>query len=103
MSDASDILLDARVRVPDHVVHRTFVTETVVLNLKTGRYHGLNTMAGRMLEVLGEGPTVREAAGQIAGEYTVEPQVVESDLVAFCRDLLERELIELAEAPTGEP
>ena len=101
MSDAADTLLDARVRIPDHVVHRTFVAETVVLNLKTGRYHGLNTMAGRMLEVLDGGPTVREAAEQIAVEYTVEPQLVRTDLVAFCQDLLERELIELDEQPAA--
>lgn len=101
MSQGSDTLLDARIRVPDHVVHRTFVAETVVLNLQTGRYHGLNTMAGRMLEVLSEGPTVREAAARIAAEYDVEPAVVQADLVAFCSDLLARELIELDDAGAG--
>ena len=96
MNPATDSLLDAHMRIPEHVVYRTFVSETVVLNLQTGLYHGLNTMAGRMLEVLGQGPTVREAADRIAGEFDVGADVVESDLVAFCRDLLDRELIELA-------
>jgi hypothetical protein len=36
-------LLAARPRLPSHVVMRAFVHETVVLNLATGRYHGLNT------------------------------------------------------------
>ena len=30
------------VRVPEHVVYRDFAEQTVVLNLRTGRYHGLN-------------------------------------------------------------
>lgn len=98
MPPASDPLLDAQIRIPDHVVHRTFVAETVVLNLQTGKYHGLNTMAGRMLEALGEGTTVRDAAEQIAGEYDVTPDVVEADLIAFCRHLLDRELIEVVPA-----
>jgi hypothetical protein len=96
MAPTTDPLLDAHIRIPDHVVHRTFVAETVVLNLQTGKYHGLNTMAGRMLEALGDGTTVRQAAERIAGEYDVSADVVEADLVAFCRDLLDRELIELA-------
>ena len=29
-------------RIPQHVVFRGFATETVVLNLETGKYHGLN-------------------------------------------------------------
>jgi hypothetical protein len=95
MNPAADELLDAHVRVPEHVVHRTFVAETVVLNLQTGKYHGLNTMAGRMLDLLAGGSTVREAASRLAADYDVEAAVVEADFVTFCRDLLDRELIEL--------
>ena len=31
------VLLSSRVTVPQHVVYRTFPSETVVLNLQTGR------------------------------------------------------------------
>ena len=44
---------------PSHVVYRTFVTETVALNIETGQYHGLNATAGRMLEVLERGGRCR--------------------------------------------
>lgn len=88
-------LLDTTIRVPDHVVHRAFVAETVVLNLLTGRYHGLNPSAGRMLEELERGVNLREAAGVLASEYGESREMIERDLVAFCRDLLERELIEI--------
>ena len=49
-------ILSARPAVPDHVVYREFVNETVVLNLETGTYHGLNPSGGRMLEALGSAP-----------------------------------------------
>jgi hypothetical protein len=91
-----DTLLSARLRLPQHVVHRGFVAETVVLNLTTGKYHGLNPVGGRMLEVVSESPTVRQAAELIADEYGQDPGAVEADLVAFCCDLLDRGLLEPA-------
>jgi hypothetical protein len=97
-----DILLSARLRLPEHVVHRTFVAETVVLNLQTGKYHGLNPMGGHMLDVLGDSPDVRTAAERVAAEYDQDPDMVEDDFVAFCSDLLDRGLIEL-EVERSEP
>jgi hypothetical protein len=97
LSDA--VLLDRSVRVPDHVVQRAFVAETVVLNLKTGRYHGLNPTAGRMLEVLDEEGKVRDAAATLADEYGQPLDRIEADLLMLCRRLLERKLIEFANGP----
>ena len=37
----------AQVSLAPDVVYRTFATETVILNLQTGRYHGLNKTGGR--------------------------------------------------------
>ena len=94
LSDAE--LLDLTVRVPDHVVHRAFVAETVVLNLQTGRYHGLNPSAGRMLAVLETEGRVRDAAGTLAEEYDQPLDLIERDLARLCRQLLERKLIEFS-------
>jgi hypothetical protein len=86
-------LLGARVEVPDHVVHRAFATETVVLNLETGTYHGLNPVAGRMLEVLGEVGSVSECAQRLAREFDQPLERIELDLGTLCADLRERGLI----------
>jgi hypothetical protein len=95
MTTDPDQLLDSRLRMPDHVVHRSFVSETVVLNLETGKYHGLNPTAGRMLDVLNTVASVREAAALIAQEYGEDQAAIEADLVVFCHDLLERKLVEV--------
>lgn len=84
-----------RARVPEHVVHRQFAEETVVLNLKTGYYHGLNVTGGRMMDVLGGAPTIAAAAQALADEYDQLLSVIEEDLTAFCLALVERDLIEL--------
>jgi hypothetical protein len=92
-----ETLLDSRVSLPQHVVHRSFVAETVVLNLRSGTYYGLNRTAGRMLDELEGDATVREAAAKIAGEYGEDQAAIEADLVTFCLDLLDRELVEIVD------
>ena len=49
-----------------------------------------------MLEVVNDAPTVRQAADLIAEEYGQDPVAIEADLVAFCRDLLDRGPLEPA-------
>lgn len=102
MSVEREHLLDARLRLPDYVVHRSFVAETVVLNLETGLYHGLNPMAGYLLDVLGESDSVRAAVIRVSREYERPENEVEEDLVEFCRDLLERDLVEVVPDPVEE-
>jgi Coenzyme PQQ synthesis protein D (PqqD) len=94
----TDRLLDQHFKVPEHVVHRAFVSETVVLNLRTGGYHGLNPVAGRMLEVLEETGNPRDAISRVLEEWEAEPDQVASDAAKLCADLLERGLIEPAGA-----
>jgi hypothetical protein len=89
-----DILM-ARVEVPEHVVRREFSEETVALNLRTGRYHGLNPTAGRMLEALADAATVDEAAGRLAEALGQPRERIERDLAKLCTELAERGLIEL--------
>ncbi len=87
-------LLAAKVRVPQNVVYRSFPSETVVLNLQTGKYHGLNATAGRMLAELERAGSVRDAAAALAESYEQDQSVVEQDLCELCQALLERGLIE---------
>ncbi len=87
-------LLTANVKVPQHVVYRSFPAETVVLNLETGKYHGLNTTAGQMLEALEQAACVRDAAVTLSARYEQEQSAIERDLCELCQSLLERGLIE---------
>jgi hypothetical protein len=85
----------SRILVPQHVVYRSFPTETVVLNLETGKYHGLNATAGSMLEALERSVCLRDAAAAVAQEYGQPSASVEQDMCELCNVLLERGLIEV--------
>jgi hypothetical protein len=94
-----EVLMHARIRVPEHVVHRSFEAETVLLNLHTGTYHGLNPTGGRMLELLRETGSLLETAETIAREDNHPVDDVARDLAKLCRELAERDLIEIDDSP----
>jgi hypothetical protein len=100
LSAGFDDILDTRPIVPSHVVYRSFEGETLLLNLESGEYHGLNETGGRMLELMsGDSATLRESIAKLAEEYGVEAAEIEPDLVDFCRSLAERGLLELPDSP----
>lgn len=87
--------------MPQHVVYRSFPSETVVLNLNTGKYHGLNATAGVMLDALVKAPCLRDAAATVAGSYEQPQAVVEKDMCELCHLLLDRGLVEIDGGPAS--
>lgn len=91
-----DEILDATAKVPEHVVFRSFEAETLLLNLETGQYHGLNTTGGRMLELLKDtGGQVRASVNRLAHEYEIDTATIATDMADFCLSLEERGLLEV--------
>jgi hypothetical protein len=88
-------LRDARLSVPPSVVYRNFAKETVVLNLDTGLYHGVNPTGGHMLATVEACGTIREAAQKLSAEYEVPAAQLESDLCEFCDALIQRGLLQV--------
>jgi coenzyme PQQ synthesis protein D (PqqD) len=83
----------SRVAIPAHVVFREFPLQTVVLNLRTGRYHGLHPLSGRMLAALEGGRTVAGAARTVAERYGEPREKLEHDLCRLCDRLRERDIV----------
>jgi hypothetical protein len=83
------------VRVPNHIVFRSFVTETVVLNLNTGEYHKLDHRAGRIIEALEPGRTITDAAILLAQDSPRTLAELERECIDLCRGLARGGLVEL--------
>jgi len=86
-------VVSAQIRIPQHVVYRSFASETVILNLETGKYHGVNPVGGAMLKALESCGTISAAAAAIASEYEASVEQIERDLQTFSVDLAERGLV----------
>jgi hypothetical protein len=90
-------LPEGRVTIPSDVVRRAFGEEMVLLNLKSGQYHGLNATAGYMLDLLESSGDAAATAEQVARECYVPVELVRDDLADLCRQLLDRGLISVDE------
>lgn len=91
----AEISLDTSLRIPEHVVSRTFEEETVLLNLSSGQYHGVNATGNAMIEALREEGTARAVAARMAQEFEMPLEHMEADVVEFVAALLERGLVEV--------
>jgi hypothetical protein len=88
-------LRDCRVRVPAHVVFRDMAQETVLLNIQTGRYHGIDAIGARFFEVMRSGDPLSNVVGVLAAEYKQPIDRIEEDLAKFCEQMSDFGLIEL--------
>jgi hypothetical protein len=88
-------LRDVSVSVPDHVVFRDMAQETVLLNIRTGRYHGIDPVGARFFEVMRSGDPLARVAARLADDFKQPIDRIEQDLAAFCARMAELELIEL--------
>jgi hypothetical protein len=100
-TSTTDPLLQAQVRLAPRVVYRDFASETVVLNMDRGQYHGLNPIAGAMLAALDEIGSIELAAAKIAEEHDGEIATVMADMCALCRKLSQRGIVEIEPRPAG--
>jgi hypothetical protein len=70
--------------------------ESVILNLKSESYFGLDEVGTRMWEVLTTSDSIQAAYQQLLDEYEVEAEELKSDLGDLVENLLSLGLIELA-------
>ena len=90
-----DRVKSCRAVVPRHVVFRVLVSETVLLNIDTGLYHGMDETGSRFFEVLRDSTDLEAAVDVLLKEFVAPRERIRADLLGYCSDLLERGLIEL--------
>ena len=86
--------LDDRVRIPKEVVSRTVGDETVLLNLETQSYYGLDPVGGRVWTLLGETGNLRAVFESMASEYEVAEQDLERDILRLVLELHAKGLLQ---------
>lgn len=82
-------------RLPSHVAHRRLADETVLLNLESGMYHGLDGVGSDFLQALEAHKTVDAAAAALAHTYGVTGERVRGDMLKFCEGMKQRGLLVL--------
>jgi len=82
--------------IPEHVVAREVGGETMLLDMASGTYFGLDPIGGRLWQALEEGGTLALACDRIEADYAVERTKLEGDVMALAASLLESKLLDAA-------
>jgi hypothetical protein len=82
-----------RVTVPDDVLISNLQDESVILNLDSERYYGLDDVGTRFLSILTTSESIEAAYDRLRHEYDVDPQVLRADLIALIDNLIDQGLL----------
>jgi hypothetical protein len=85
----------ARIVVPPEVVYRALAHQTVLLNIRTGKYHGVDEIGARFFEAVRDAPNLTAACDVLAHEYGQPIERIRADVVAFLGEMEERGLLRL--------
>lgn len=87
-----------RVVIPPQVLVRHLDGETVLLNLDTEKYFGLDTTATRMWQTVTHSPSIEVAYRNLSDEFEVEPDVLRQHLGELLQQLIENGLLKIMPA-----
>jgi hypothetical protein len=87
------VKIDDRFDASPDVVARVVGGETMLLDMTSGTYFGLDEIGGQVWEKLEEGVSLAQACDSIERDYDVERAVLERDVLALAGELVEKKLI----------
>jgi Coenzyme PQQ synthesis protein D (PqqD) len=90
-----------RVVVPSHVLVRFLDKESVLLNIETERYFGLDETGTRMWQLVTAAPKIEVAYQQLLEEYDVQPELLRENLTDLLARLVENGLLQVASSDVG--
>ena len=85
-----------RVSVPDDVLISRLQEESVILNLDSERYFGLDDVGTRFLSVLTTSESIEAAYQSLLEEYDVDREVLRDDLIALIENLSQQGIIKVS-------
>jgi Coenzyme PQQ synthesis protein D (PqqD) len=91
-----------RATAPKHVLVRPVDQESVLLNLETERYFGLDETGTRMWQLLTTSPDIDAAYQELLAEYDVQPELLRENLTELVEHLVEHGLLQILPADAGK-
>ena len=88
--------MNSQFAIPPQVLARTVGEETVLLHLESGTYFGLDPVGARTWQLIQAGKSLSQACDAMIEEYDVSREVLEQDVLALARDLVDKKLVSVA-------
>jgi hypothetical protein len=90
-----------RATAPAHVLVRYLDKESVLLNLETEKYFGLDETGTRMWQLITASPCIDSAYQELLAEFDVEPELLRANLTDLLSRLVESGLLQVLPADVG--
>ena len=90
-----------RAAAPAHVLVRVLDRESVLLNLETESYFGLDETGTRMWQLVTESPSIDAAYQELLAEFDVEPDLLRANLTELLSRLVDNGLLQVLPADVG--
>lgn len=81
--------------VSNNQIFSDLAGESVILDVRSGVYYGLNEVGARIWNLIQQPKTIAEVADAIAQEYEVEKSQCEQEIMALLTELSASKLIEV--------
>ena len=85
--------LSYKISIPAQVMARQVGDETVILDLASGTYFGLDPIGARIWQLIGEGKALGEICEALLAEYEVSSEQLQGDLERLLQELGSKGLI----------
>lgn len=93
MRGAMTVSFSDRVRVPDDVLISNLQDESVILNLDSERYYGLDDVGTRFLSALNTSDSIEAAWEVLRDEYDVDAHSLRQDLLELVENLVKQGIL----------
>jgi coenzyme PQQ synthesis protein D (PqqD) len=97
------LTFNERAAAPAHVLVRFLDQESVLLNLQTEQYFGLDETGTRMWRMVTTSPNIDAAYQELLTEYDVQPDLLRENLTELLGHLVEHGLLQVLPADAGKP
>lgn len=91
---AAELTLHSRVQARNTILSQKLDDDTVMANIESGFYFGVNRTSRRIWELLAEPTTIAEICLQLQAEYEVDAATCEMQALEFVRELSREGLVE---------
>ena len=86
--------LVSSIKISDDVISRNLQGESVLLNLKTGTYYGLDLIGSKTWQFIEKHQSLQKVHDLLIKEFDVTEEQCAKDLLGFVSSLHEKKLIE---------
>jgi hypothetical protein len=86
---------ESKMVIPAQVMSRQVGDETVILDLTSGMYFGLDPVGARIWQLLSEGHQVDAVVTSLLNEYEVSEEQLRQDVETLVSELISRGLVEV--------